>query len=66
MCVERLRESDNIVNINSTKLSKLTKFFVYYLLNVDKRIFESYNNNIKLFFVLINNKEKLIFVFQCN
>ena len=66
MCVERLRESNNIVNINSTKLSKLTKFFVYYLLNVDKRIFESYNNNIKLFFVLINNKEKLIFVFQCN
>jgi len=46
MCVERLREDNNIVNINTIKVSKLTKFFVYYSLNVDERIFEFYNNNI--------------------
>ena len=60
MCVERLRENNNIVNINTTKVSKLTKLFVYCSLNVDERIFEFYNNNIKLFLVLINNKIKLI------
>ncbi len=63
MCVEQLQESDNIININSTKLSKLTKFFIYYLLNVDKRIFEFYNSNIKLFLILINNKEEFMFIF---
>ncbi len=63
MCVEQLRENNNIVNINSTKLFKLTKFFIYYLLNIDKQIFEFYNNNIKLFFVLINNKKEFIFIF---
>jgi len=63
MCVEQLRENNNIVNINSTKLFKLTKFFIYYLLNIDKQIFEFYNNNIKLFFVLINNKQEFIFMY---
>jgi hypothetical protein len=66
MYVEQLEENNNIVNINIIEISKLTKFFVYYLLNVDKQIFKSYSNNIKLFFVLINNKEELIFVFKCN
>jgi len=36
------------------------------LLNVDKQIFEFYNNNIKLFFISINNKEELIFIFKRN
>ncbi len=66
MCVERLRENNNIVNINTTKVFKLTKFSIYYSLNVDERIFESYNSDIKLFFVSINNKEKLMFVFKRN
>ncbi len=66
MCVEPLREDDNIINVNTIKVSKLTKFFVYYLLNVDERIFKSYNNDIELFFVLINNNKKLMFVFKRN
>ncbi len=66
MCVEQLRENNNIVNVNTTKVFKLTKLFIYYSLNVDERIFESYNSNIKLFFALINNKEELIFIFKCN
>ncbi len=66
MYVEQLRESNNIVNIDTIEISKLTKFFVYYSLNVDERIFEFYNNDIKLFFVLINNKEELMFVFKRN
>jgi len=61
-----LRENNNIVNTDMTKVSKLTKLFVYYSLNIDKRIFEFYNNNIELFLVSINNKEKLIFVFKRN
>ena len=61
-----MRENNNIVYIDTTKVSKLTKLFVYYLLNVDKRIFEFYNSNIKLFFVSIDNKEKVIFVFKRN
>ena len=64
MCIEQLREDNNIININTTKVSKLTKFFIYYLLNINKQIFKFYNNNIKLFLVLINNKEILIFVFK--
>jgi len=66
MCVERLKEDDNIVNVNTTKVSKLTKLFVHYSLNVDERIFEFHNNDIKLFLVLINNEEKLMFVFKRN
>jgi len=66
MCIEPLREDDNIINVNTIKVSKLTKFFVYYLLNVDERIFKSYNNDIELFFVLINNNKKLMFVFKRN
>ncbi len=66
MCVERLEEDNNIVNVNTIKVSKLTKLFVHYSLNVDKRIFESYNSDIKLFFVLINNEEKLMFIFKRN
>jgi len=66
MCVEQLRENNNIVNVNTTKVFKLTKLFLYYSLNVDERIFESYNSDIKLFFALINNKEELIFIFKCN
>jgi len=61
-----LREDNNIVDINTTKIFKLTKLSIYYSLNVDERIFEFYSNNIKLFFVSINNKEELIFVFKCN
>ncbi len=66
MCVKQLEENNNIININTIKVSKLTKFFVYYSLNVNERIFEFYNNNIKLFLVLINNEEKLMFVFKRN
>jgi len=66
MCVEQLKEVNNIINVNTTKVSKLTKFSIYYSLNVDKRIFELYNSDIKLFFVLINNKKKLMFVFKRN
>ncbi len=66
MCVERLRENDNIVNINTIEISKLTKFFIHYSLNVDEQIFEFYDNDIELFLVLINNKEKLMFVFKRN
>jgi len=66
MCVEQLRENDNIININTIKVSKLTKFFVHYSLNVDERFFEFYNSEIKLFLVLINNEEKLMFVFKRN
>jgi len=66
MCVEQLRENNNIVNVNTTKVFKLTKLFIYYSLNVDEQIFESYNSDIKLFFALINNKEELIFIFKCN
>jgi len=57
MCVERLRENNNIININTIEVFKLTKLFVYYSLNVDERNFELYNSNIKLFLALINNKE---------
>ncbi len=66
MCVERLKEDDNIVNVNTIEVSKLTRLFVHYSLNVDKRIFEFYNSDIKLFFVSINNEEKLMFVFKRN
>ncbi len=66
MCVERLREDNNIININTIKVFKLTKFFVHYSLNVDERIFKSYDNDIKLFLVSINNKEKLMFIFKRN
>ncbi len=54
------------MNINTIQVSKLTKFSIYYLLNIEEQIFEFYNNNIKLFFALINNKEKLIFIFKRN
>jgi len=66
MCVERLKEDDNIVNVNTIEVSKLTRLFVHHSLNVDKRIFEFYNSDIKLFFVSINNEEKLKFVFKRN
>ncbi len=66
MCVERLRENNNIVNINTTKVPKLTKFFVHYSLNVDERIFEFYDNDIELFLVSINNEEELMLVFKRN
>ncbi len=66
MYVEQLKENNNIVNVKTTKIPKLTKFLVYYSLNVDERIFEFYNSNIELFFVSINNKEKLMFVFKRN
>jgi len=66
MCVKQLKESDNIVNVNTIEVSKLTKLFVHYLLNVNERIFEFYSNDIKLFLVLINNEEKLIFIFKRN
>jgi len=66
MCVKRLRENDNIVNIDTIEVFKLTKFFVHYSLNVDERIFEFYNSNIKLFLVLINNEKKLMFIFKRN
>jgi hypothetical protein len=66
MCVEQLEENNNIINIDTIEVSKLIEFSIYYLLNVDKQIFESYSNNIKIFLVLINNKEKLIFIFKRN
>ncbi len=66
MCIEQLRENNNIINIDTIEVSKLTKFSIYYLLNVDKRIFEFYNNDIELFLASINNKEELIFVFKRN
>ncbi len=66
MCVKQLRENDNIVNVNTTKVSKLTKFSIYYSLNVDERIFESYNSNIELFLALMSNEKELMFVFKRN
>ncbi len=66
MCIEQMREDDNIVNVNTIEVFKLTKFFIHYSLNVDERIFKFYSNDIKLFFVSISNKEKLIFVFKRN
>jgi hypothetical protein len=66
MCVERLEENNNIININMIKVSKLTKLFVHYSLNVNKRIFEFYNSDIKLFLASINNNKKLIFIFKRN
>jgi len=54
-----LQENNNIVNINTTKVSKLTKFSIYYLLNINKQICKLYSNNIKLFLVLINNEKNL-------
>jgi len=59
-------KTTNIVNINIAKVFKLTKLFIYYLLNVDERIFQSYNSNIELFLALLNNKKELIFVFKRN
>ncbi len=66
MCVKRLKENNNIINVNTIEVLKLTKLFVHYSLNVDERIFEFYNSDIKLFLVSINNKEELIFVFKRN
>jgi len=66
MCVKRLRENNYIINVNTIKKFKLTKFFIYYLLNVDERIFKFYNSNIKLFFASINNNKKLMFIFKRN
>ncbi len=66
MCVERLIENNNIINVNTIKSFKLTKFFFQFMLNVDERIFKFYNNDIKLFFALINNKKKLLFIFKRN
>jgi len=66
MCVEQLREDNNIANVNTIKISKLTKLFVHYSLNVDERIFEFHSSDIKLFFVSINNEEELMFVFKRN
>jgi len=66
MFVKRLKENNNIINVNTIEVLKLTKLFVHYSLNVDERIFEFYNSDIKLFLVSINNKEELIFVFKRN
>jgi len=61
-----LQKNNNIVNINTTEVSKLTKFSIYYLLNIDKQIVEFYNNNIELFLVLINDKEEFISISKQN
>ncbi len=66
MCIERLRKDNNIVNVNTIEVSKLTKLSIHYSLNVDERIFESYSNDIKLFFISINNEKKLMFIFKRN
>ncbi len=66
MCVEQLEEDDNIVNVNTTKVSKLTKLSIHYLLNVDERILEFHSSDIKLFLVSINNEKKLMFIFKRN
>jgi len=65
-CFENTKSYKNIININTIENSKLTKLSIYYSLNVDKQIFQFYNNNIKLFLVLINNKEELISIFKRN
>jgi len=61
-----LQKDNNIVNRNIIEISKLTKFSIYYLLNIDKPIFKFYSSNIKLFLVSINNKEEFIFIFKQN
>jgi len=66
MCVKRLREDDNIVNVDTIEVSKLTKLFVHYSLNVDERIFESHSSDIELFLASINNEEELMFIFKRN
>ncbi len=59
MCVERLRENNNIINVNTIEVSKLTKLSIHYSLNVDERIFKSYSSDIKLFLASINNIKNL-------
>jgi len=66
MYVKELQEDNNIIKINTIKVFKLIKLFVYYLLNVDEQIFKFYNSNIKLFLILINNKEEIMLVFIRN
>jgi len=66
MYIEQLQEDNNIVNINTIEIFKLTKLSIYYLLNIDKQIFESYNSDIELFLALISNKEELMFIFKLN
>ncbi len=66
MCVKQLRENNNIINVDTIKVSKLAKLSIYYSLNVDERIFEFYSNDIKLFLVLINNEKELMFIFKRN
>ena len=66
MCVKQLRENDNIVNVDTTKVSKLTKLFIHYSLNVDERIFEFHNSDIELFLVSISNEEELMSIFKRN
>jgi len=62
---KELKENYDIVNINLTKVAKLTKLFVYNFLYVRRRIFKFYNCDIKLFFVSISNKEELISILNC-
>jgi len=64
MYIEQLRENNNIININIAEVSKLTKFSIYYLLNINKQIFQFYNSDIELFLVLIDNKKELISIFK--
>ncbi len=66
MCVKQLKENNNIINVNTIKVSKLTKLSIHYSLNVDERIFEFYSSDIELFLVLISNEKKLMFIFKCN
>jgi hypothetical protein len=66
MCVKQLRENNNIINVDTIKVSKLAKLSIYYSLNVDERIFKFYSNDIKLFLVLINNEKELMFIFKRN
>jgi len=65
MLDKELKESYDIVNTNSTKVAKLTKLFVYNFLYVRRRIFKFYSCDVKLFFALISNKEKLISILNC-
>ena len=54
-----MQKNNDLVNINTIEVSKLIKFFFYYLLNIDKQVSKLYNNSNKLFLTFINNIKKI-------
>ena len=66
MCVERLREGDNIVNVDTIEVPKLAELSVHYSLNVGERIFESHSSDIELFLASMSNEGELMSVFKRN